>query len=79
LHIGCRRLLQYLGRGGDDRGAVGQHTFPREEPAHDLAGEGQAARALVGGLRADDRVGDARDIVVLHVLADAGRSRLPAI
>ncbi|HMD66637.1 MAG TPA: hypothetical protein VKG22_08335 [Stellaceae bacterium] len=31
-----------------------------------LAGERQAARALVGGLDADDRVGDACDRVVLH-------------
>jgi len=73
LHIGGRRLLQYLDRGGDDRGAVGQHAFAGEEPAHDLAAEWQAARALVGGLRPDDRVGDARDIVVLHVLAHAAQ------
>src|ERR1700732_3781159 len=39
----------------------------------DLAGERQAARALVGGLGADHRIGDARDIVVLHVLADAAQ------
>jgi len=34
---------------------------------------GQSARALVGGLDADDRVGDARGIVVLHVLSDAAQ------
>jgi hypothetical protein len=53
--------------------AVGQHTLAGDEPAHDLAGERQAARALVGGLRADDRIGDARGVVVLPVLADAAQ------
>jgi hypothetical protein len=38
-----------------------------------LADERQAARALVGGLGAEDRVGDGRDVVVLHVLADAAQ------
>ena len=71
MHVG-RRFLQHLGRGSDDRGAVGQ-------PPHDLAGQWQAARALVGGLGADDRAGDARDMMVLHVLADAGRPKPPAI
>jgi len=55
----------------DNRGAVGQHALAGDQPVHDLAGERQAARALVGGLGADDRVGDACDIVVLHVAADA--------
>jgi uncharacterized protein (DUF433 family) len=71
-HAGAPGFLQYLDRGGDDRRAVGQHALAGEEPAHDLAGQGQAARALVGGLRAD-RVGNARDIMVLHVLADAAQ------
>jgi hypothetical protein len=35
-------------------------AFAGEEPAHDLAGERQAERALVGGLGADDRITDAR-------------------
>ena len=56
-----------------DRRAVGQHALAGEEPAHALAGKRQAARALVRSLRADDRIGDARDIVVLHVLADAAQ------
>jgi hypothetical protein len=73
LHTGGRRFLQYLGGGGDDRGVVGQHALAGEEPAHDFAGQGQAARALIRGLGADDRVGDARDIVVLHVLADTAQ------
>src|SRR5271165_5019639 len=45
----------------------------RLRAAHDLAGERQAARALVGGLGADDRVGDPCDIMVLHVPADAAQ------
>jgi len=57
---GVRRLLQYLDRGGDDRGAVGQDAFAGEEPAHDLAGERRATRALVGGLGPDDRVSETR-------------------
>jgi hypothetical protein len=72
-HIRGRRFLQYLDRGGDDRGAVGQHAVAGEEPPHDLTGERQAARALVGGLGTDDRVGNTRDIMVLHVLADAAQ------
>ena len=36
-------------------------------------GERQAARLLVGGRHADDRIGDARDVVVLHVAADAAQ------
>ena len=71
LHVGGGRLFKHLDRGGDDRGAVGQDTFAGDQPTHDFAGERQAARALVGGLGADDRIGDARDIVVLHVPADA--------
>ena len=70
---GVAELLQHLDRGGDDRRAVGQDTFAGDEPAQDLARERQAARALVGGLGALDRIGDARDIVVLHVLADAAQ------
>src|SRR6266436_6840217 len=45
--------------------------LPMNQPAHDLAGKRQAARALVGGLGADDRVGDACDVVVLHVFSHA--------
>jgi hypothetical protein len=55
LHVRRRRLFQHLDRGGDDRRALGQHALAGEEPPHDLAGERQAARALVGGLGADDR------------------------
>ena len=73
MHVGGRRLLQHLDRGGDNRGAVGQDTLAGEEPPQHLAGKRQAARALVGGPGADDRVGDARGVVVLHVAADAAR------
>jgi len=58
--IGCGRLLEHFDRGGYDRGAVGQHALAGEEPAHHLAGQRQAAPALVGGLGADNRIGDAR-------------------
>jgi len=37
----------------DDRRTVGQHAFAGDQPAHDLAGQWQAARALIGGLGAD--------------------------
>src|SRR5262249_40616679 len=71
LQVGGRRLLQYLDRGGDDRRAVGQHTLAGDQPADDLAGERQAARTFISGLRAFDRIGDACGVMVLHVLADA--------
>ena len=57
LRVGCGRFLQHLDRGGDDRWAVGQHTLAGEEPAHDLAGERQAARALVGRPSVDNTPG----------------------
>lgn len=44
LHNRDRRILQHPSPSGDDRWAVGQHASAGEEPAHDLAGQGQAAQ-----------------------------------
>jgi hypothetical protein len=34
LQVGCRRLLQHLGRGRDYRRVAAQHAHAAEEPAH---------------------------------------------
>jgi hypothetical protein len=72
--IGCEPIA-YLGRGGDDRRAVGQNTLAGDQPPPNLAGERQAAQGFVGGLHTD-----AKSQMVLHenrdFLADPDRARL---
>ena len=73
LHIGGGRLRQYLDRGGNQRRAVGQHPLAGDQIAHDLGRERQAPRSFIRGRHAVNRIGDPHDIMILHVLADAGQ------